>query len=119
MATRCYIFKENKDKSLIGIYCHYDGYPSHMLPILRDHYKTEEKIDKLLAIGDINHLHEAVEKCERIANTTKQVEFRGKDYLQVHLDANHSIEYAYIWGEDEKHNRLWTYTSPHLHSYNT
>jgi len=112
MATRCYILKENKDKSLIGIYCHYDGYPSHMLPTLRDNYQTEEEIDKLLAIGDINHLHDTIEKCERIANTTKQIEFKDINYLQVHLDANCDIEFAYIWEENKGHNLLWTYASP-------
>ena len=38
------------------IYCHYDGYPSYMLPILREHYNTIEKVEELLALGDLSLL---------------------------------------------------------------
>ena len=34
MSTRSQIFIQNDDCSWTGIYCHYDGYPAHMLPAL-------------------------------------------------------------------------------------
>lgn len=36
MATRSTIGYETKDGGYIGVYCHYDGYPSHMLPQLKE-----------------------------------------------------------------------------------
>ncbi len=41
------------------IYCHWDGYPSHMYPMLRDWYGTPERAEALVNFGDassINHL---------------------------------------------------------------
>ena len=56
MSTRCRIGIENKDGSITSIYCHHDGYPSHVGDILVNHYKTEEKIKKLLELGDMSSL---------------------------------------------------------------
>ena len=35
MATRSTIGYETKDGGYVGVYCHYDGYPKHMLPQLQ------------------------------------------------------------------------------------
>jgi hypothetical protein len=56
MATRSAIAIENSDKSFDVIYCHYDGYPEHHLPILREKYNKAAKVRKLLAKGDISIL---------------------------------------------------------------
>lgn len=55
MATTCRIgiLKENKVES---IYCHYDGYPAGVGVILKDNYKTKEKVEELIALGDIAEL---------------------------------------------------------------
>ena len=39
-----------------SVYCHWDGYPSNMLPLLRDNYDTLEKAEELLALGDLSYL---------------------------------------------------------------
>lgn len=36
MSTRSHICYENEDGSVKGVYCHYDGYPSNILPYLRE-----------------------------------------------------------------------------------
>lgn len=36
MATRSTIGYETPDGGYIGVYCHYDGYPSNMLPQLKE-----------------------------------------------------------------------------------
>lgn len=36
MATRSVIGYETPDGGYVGVYCHYDGYPSHMLPQLKE-----------------------------------------------------------------------------------
>lgn len=56
MATRSFIGILNEDKTVDYIYCHWDGYPSYMLPILTKNYSTEEKVKELLELGDISVL---------------------------------------------------------------
>lgn len=56
MSTRCRIGIENKDGTITSIYCHHDGYPEVVGEILVNHYKTEEKIRKLLELGDMSSL---------------------------------------------------------------
>lgn len=41
----------------IGIYCNWDGYPEHHLPILTEHYNTEEKLLGLIALGNLSSLY--------------------------------------------------------------
>lgn len=56
MSTRCLIGKINKDGLGRYIYCHHEGEPEYILPILEDNYDTEDKVDELLNIGDISSL---------------------------------------------------------------
>lgn len=56
MSTRSLIGILESDGSVTSIYSHWDGYVSHHGPILRDHYKTEEKVRALVALGDISSL---------------------------------------------------------------
>ena len=36
MGTRSNVYVETDPGTYLGTYCHYDGYPSHMFPTLRD-----------------------------------------------------------------------------------
>jgi hypothetical protein len=57
MATRSLIGKLNSDKTTVDyIYCHWDGYIGHNGKILHEHYNTLEKVDALLALGDLSSL---------------------------------------------------------------
>jgi hypothetical protein len=56
MATRSHIAKRNQDGTITSIYCHWDGYPSNNGVILEKHYQSEEKIDKLLSLGNLSSL---------------------------------------------------------------
>jgi hypothetical protein len=56
MATRSRIAIENQDGTVLSIYCHWDGYPSHHGPILLEHYTTQEKVESLIALGSISSL---------------------------------------------------------------
>jgi hypothetical protein len=40
------------DKGYETIYCHNDGYPSYMYPMLRDYYGTWERATALVSFGD-------------------------------------------------------------------
>ena len=39
------------------IYCHWDGYPSYMYPMLRDWYGTEERANALVDLGDASSIN--------------------------------------------------------------
>lgn len=56
MSTPCRIGKINANKTVESIYCHWDGYPSYIAPILLGSYNTKEKVEELLALGDISVL---------------------------------------------------------------
>lgn len=45
------------DKGYETIYCHNDGYPSYMYPMLRDWYGTEERAKALVALGDASSIN--------------------------------------------------------------
>lgn len=56
MATRSAIALQRPDGSLRAVYCHWDGYPSHHLPILTSHYQTAKAAAALIRPGDISCL---------------------------------------------------------------
>lgn len=57
MATRSTIAIERNDGTVAQIYCHWDGYLSHNGEILLNSYKTPEKIEQLIALGDLCSLN--------------------------------------------------------------
>ena len=60
MATRSVIGMVNDDKSITGIYCHYDGYLENNGRILLHHYKDVDSVRKLIDLGDLSCLGENV-----------------------------------------------------------
>lgn len=61
MGTRSYIGIERDDGSVTYIYCHWDGYPSYNGAILMEHYSDPERLEQLLALGDISSLRPKIE----------------------------------------------------------
>lgn len=61
MATRSRIGIEHEDGKITSIYCHWDGYPEHHLPILQGHYLDREKVVKLIELGALSSLEPEVE----------------------------------------------------------
>ncbi len=56
MGTRSTIGIQNADGTVTGIYCHWDGYLSHNGRILAENYTDEDKVRKLIGLGDISSL---------------------------------------------------------------
>lgn len=56
MSTRANIGIINKDSSVDVIYCHWDGYPCHNGALLLLHYGEEDRVRRLLQLGDISIL---------------------------------------------------------------
>lgn len=60
MSTHCGIAVK-QDTGYMVVYCHHDGYPEYMLPMLRDNYNTEELAVKLVNFGDASSIREKLE----------------------------------------------------------
>ena len=58
MSTRSLICKETPDNKYLGIYCHFDGYPEYVGKTLIKYYADSDKVEKLLALGDLSSLGE-------------------------------------------------------------
>jgi hypothetical protein len=60
MATRSTIGYETPDGGYVGVYCHYDGFPDHMGPILHRMFHADVVIlvSKALAKGGIRCLND-------------------------------------------------------------
>lgn len=56
MSTTSSIGIKRRDGSETRIYCHYDGYIEHNGVILQLAYNTAEKVEALLALGDLSSL---------------------------------------------------------------
>jgi hypothetical protein len=56
MGTRSNIGIRNIDNTVTGIYCHWDGYPSHVGKILLDHYNDVDRVNALMELGDLSSL---------------------------------------------------------------
>jgi hypothetical protein len=56
MATRSRIGIEKEDGTILSIYCHWDGYPSHNGRILLESYTDKEKVSDLIELGSISIL---------------------------------------------------------------
>ena len=55
MSTHCGISVKT-EKGYETIYCHHDGYPKYMYPMLMNNYNSEELASKLIGFGDAcNH----------------------------------------------------------------
>ena len=113
MSTRSNIAKLNEDGlSATLIYCHSDGYPSYNGSVLLEHYQDEEKIDRLLALGDLSLLGAEIgerhdfEDWEFWSNN-EQCRAYGRDRGEHNVQARKTIfgyehqlceqEYLYLW----------------------
>lgn len=61
MSTRTMIAKQIAEDEYLAVYCHQDGYLSHNGALLLDCYNTPEKVDALLALGELSHLGKDME----------------------------------------------------------
>ncbi|MFZ9315717.1 MAG: hypothetical protein ACO236_00390 [Candidatus Nanopelagicaceae bacterium] len=96
MATRSAIAIRNSDATYDVIYCHWDGYPSHQLPILHNKYNTAKKIRRLIAKGDLSVLETAHgwNHEERKAGPLYYFERGDVDCEPRNVSANELLEFA-------------------------
>lgn len=73
MSTRSRIGIVEEDGTVKSIYCHYDGYPSCNGKILKESYSIPERIEKLMALGNISSLGDYLDENEVKGQTDKEV----------------------------------------------
>lgn len=86
MSTRSFIGKLNADGSVSGIYCHFDGYPQHHEPLLKN-YDTKDKVEKLLALGSLSSLGSEIGEKQDFDNPTN-----NNWCLAYHRDRGEELE---------------------------
>ena len=98
MATRSTINKLNKDGTVTSIYCHWDGYPEHHMPLLKAGYTEEKDVDELLALGSLSKLGFKPKLCSAYHRDW------GEDLRIQHYNSAKEInkeEYNYLWTDGE------------------
>lgn len=60
MSTHCGIAIKSGE-TYLTIYCHNDGYPSYMLPMLQKNYNSLELANKLVSLGDASFIDKKLE----------------------------------------------------------
>ncbi len=100
------------------IYCHWDGHPRTMLPILRENYNSLELAAKLISYGDASSIDKKLDPTPGVAHTFMMPEkevcvFYHRDrgdswlrcqpscYTQKELFGQSAFEYVYIFEDGE------------------
>ena len=90
MATRSFIAKQMVDGSVLGVYCHWDGYPENNGRILSEHYTDPKKVLELLTHGSISTLRSEIGERHDFEN---QVEATKKGWTTFyHRDRHEEYE---------------------------
>jgi len=120
MATRSFICKSLPNNTVVGVYCHYDGYPSGVGATLSTHYTTTPRVDALLSLGSISQLHPRLvpdlgdthtfdnpannvtvayhrDRGEAMSSTT----FPSLDVMVANVADQLGVEFVYIWDGNE------------------
>lgn len=85
------------------IYCHWDGHPDTMLPILRGYYNSFELASKLISFGDASSINKNLEPAE------------GQPHDFMHPAEDTCVFYHRDRGEDWLSCRPTCYLAPELH----
>lgn len=101
-----------EDGTVIGIYCHSDGYPEGVGATLKRHYKSESKVRELMALGDISSLGKDIGVKHSFDDITTDVcraygrdrgeegtEARAYVNLEAFLAADYGQAYSYLFSK--------------------
>ncbi len=122
MSTRSRVGIIRKDGSIISVYVHSDGYPSGVGADLLAHYTTPEKIEALIALGDISYIGDEIgekhsfedydpKQCRAYHRDRNdpfnQDSFPSITELESFLEASDQ-EWCYLWDEVSS---VWSFTA--------
>lgn len=96
MGTPANIIIELSDNVFESISVNYDGYPDHTLDILENHYMDRDKVNAMIALGDLSSLYQSIE-CPEGHTFDSQVKGYSVFYGRDRGEANtRSIKNSYI-----------------------
>lgn len=103
MSTRFQIAAKLADNRHACIYVHCDGYPSHALALLQRHYTDQQKIDRLIALGDCLSIGPELESCDTFFGRA------GEDWEDVKATYGESLKEAADMHKhgDEQYRYFW------------
>ena len=110
MSTRSYICKLSSDGNAEVIYCHNDGYPSHVGRLLHFFYNHPESVNNLIKEGYISSLGQTLEEStffhrDKMADWSEVSPMNipadeFNEFLKEELLGHaHTIEYIYVYKE--------------------
>lgn len=119
MSTHSRIGLQHPDTTITSIYCHWDGFPTHVGRILTEHYSDEGRIMALLALGNLSELgpeigeaHDfrshgvthptwclAYERDRGDADAMPSVAATHADYLELARDCDAQYVYLFMFGD--------------------
>jgi len=91
MSTRSFI-GHNIASGVRGIYCHYDGYPSHTGMVLNEHHNSMHKCEGLVGNGQIRRLDG-----DGLVDLFHTGDY--EEYSSVEEALTQGFDYAYIYNE--------------------
>ena len=127
MSTACVIGTKRKDGTILGIYCHNDGMPRRVGYILYHHYSDLDRLNALIAGGDISSLGSRLNPDESYEhsfdNPQEDVTVfygrdRGEGWTYCHYWESHSLQdflsgdgisYHYLFDEDSGQWEVYDY----------
>ena len=100
MATRSFICAEDDSGMICGVYCHFDGYPEHHAPILKEYYNIFETVHELIDLGSLSCLDKTIESCTAYHRDRGEeldvLEFDSQDGLKEVWDML-GVEFVYLF----------------------
>jgi hypothetical protein len=107
MATQSTISVKTKD-GIKSIYCHWNGYPHHQMPLLTKSYNTQEQAEALVELGNLSLLAPSIEKPNGHTFDTPVKGFTiayGRDLGEVKQEAK--IYKKMMFVPKQAYNYLW------------
>lgn len=96
MSTRSQIGYINENDELVGIYCHYDGYPNHVGKILVEHHNSIDAAERLLEGSHIRNFdHDGT--VVRFGDGDGGVE----TYDSIDQALNSGFDYVYVYSTND------------------
>ncbi|MEE3719466.1 hypothetical protein V2H45_22230 [Tumidithrix elongata RA019] len=96
MSTRALIGKQIGENEYLSIYLHHDGYVEYAGLILHDYYSMQERVDRLLALGDMSVISQSPDDCSFYANDRKNPWEEVKPKTRT-LQELCSESWVYVW----------------------
>ena len=105
MSTRSMIAIQDADGTCYAVYCHFDGYVSHMGKMLTTHFNSMEKAVELVNEGELRSVDvdkDGIIELEHFVEDFAKREIEYYDTMEDMLNAfrNSDREFIYLWDDE-------------------